>query len=221
MRQNLFDIIGPVMIGPSSSHSAGAQRLGLIARAILGRDPESAEFLLHGSFAATGIGHGTPQAMMAGVLGLALDAPEVKNSLAAAKARGIQFSFRPADLGVNHHPNTARIILKQGGETLDLLGYSVGGGRIEVRELDGFKVHYGADAPALFIYHRDEPGVIAAVSSALSSLSINIATFASEREEKHGPALMQIEVDADVPAAALAELGRLTGVTRTRYLPGF
>ena len=78
MRQNLFDVIGPVMIGPSSSHSAGAQRLGLIARAILGRDPEAAEFLLHGSFAATGIGHGTPQAMMAGVLGLALDAPEVK-----------------------------------------------------------------------------------------------------------------------------------------------
>src|SRR6185369_1963482 len=119
MRQNLFDIIGPVMIGPSSSHSAGAQRLGLIARAILHGDPSRAEFLLHGSFAATGIGHGTPQALMAGVLGLPLDSQQVKSALALAKEKGIPFSFRPADLGVNHHPNTARIRLEKDGATLD------------------------------------------------------------------------------------------------------
>ncbi len=208
------------MIGPSSSHSAGAQRLGLIARAILGGDPERADFLLHGSFASTGIGHGTPQALMAGVLGLALDEPEVKNSLRRAKEKKVAFSFRPADLGVNHHPNTARITLSRGGESLDLLGYSIGGGRIEVRELDGFPVNYRADAPALFIYHRDRPGVIAAATAALSGLGVNIAAFRSERAEKGGDALMQIEVDAAVPPAALEKLAALPAVQKTRYLAG-
>ena len=220
MSHNLFDVIGPVMIGPSSSHSAGAQRLGLVARAILGGDPARAEFLLHGSFAATGIGHGSPQALMAGVLGFALDEPAVKNSLRIAKERGIAFGFRPAELGVNHHPNTAHITLTRGDEKLELLGYSIGGGRIEVRELDGFPVHYRADAPALFIYHQDRPGVIASVTSALSGLGVNIGSFRSERQERGGEALMQIEVDAGVPAAILAKLAELPSVRKTRYLAG-
>lgn len=218
MRQNLFDIIGPVMIGPSSSHSAGAQRLGLIARAILHGDPSRAEFLLHGSFAATGIGHGTPQALMAGVLGLPLDSQQVKSALALAKEKGIPFSFRPTDLGVNHHPNTARILLEKDGATLDLLGYSLGGGRVELRELDGFRVSYFAEAPALFIYHRDQPGVIAAVTAALSELGINIATFLSERQARGGEALMQIESDVAIPEMALARLAQVAGVQKIRYI---
>ncbi|MGH7444240.1 MAG: serine dehydratase beta chain, partial [Longimicrobiales bacterium] len=132
---SLFDILGPVMVGPSSSHTAGACRLGLMARAILGGTPTRAHIRLHGSFAATGDGHGTKRAIVGGLIGLPPDDLRLREAFAEAEDAGLEWSFENVDLGEEAHPNTVVIDLERDGESVEVRGASIGGGRIEVTEL--------------------------------------------------------------------------------------
>jgi L-serine dehydratase len=202
----LFDILGPVMVGPSSSHTAGACRLGLIARAILGSTPDHARIGLHGSFAATGEGHGTQRAMVGGLLGLAPDDLRLRRAFEEAEEAGLVYTFHPVDLGDDAHPNTAVLEVRAGDETVTIRGASIGGGRVEVTAIDEFPVALGGDYHTLVLAAHDRPGTIAAISSVFADAGINLATMRVDRTGRHKEALMTIEVDAPISDDALARM---------------
>jgi L-serine dehydratase len=216
---SLFDILGPTMVGPSSSHTAGACRLGLIARAVAGRSPERARIQLHGSFAATGEGHGTQRAIVGGLIGLAPDDLRLREAYDEARAAGLEWSFEEIDLGEDAHPNTAIFHLEVGGETLVVQGASLGGGRVEVSEIDGFPVALGGDYHTLVLLAHDEPGTIAAVATILSAHHINLATMRVDRTGRHQDALMTIEADEPVGDAALAAIRSFPWLRWARAVP--
>jgi L-serine dehydratase len=203
---SLFDIIGPVMIGPSSSHTAGACRLGLMARAIFGGTPSHARIGLHGSFAATGEGHGTHRAIVGGLIGLAPDDLRLRRAYEEAKAAGLEWTFEEVDLGEDAHPNTALFDLVRDGEKVHVRGASIGGGRVEVTEIDGFPVALGGDYHTLVVLARDEPGTIMTITGLCAAQRINLATMRVDRTGRHKDALMTIEADAAIPDDVLDEL---------------
>jgi L-serine dehydratase len=203
---SLFDILGPVMVGPSSSHTAGACRLALMARAIMGGMPEHARIMLHGSFAKTGEGHGTHRALVGGLAGIAPDDLRLRHAYDEARSAGLVWDFEDVDLGEDAHPNTAIFELKRGAETVVIRGASIGGGRIEVTEIDGFPVALGGDYHTLVILARDEPGTIMTITGLCASQGINLATMRVDRTGRRKDALMTIEADAPVPDLVLDEL---------------
>ena len=214
---NIFDILGPVMVGPSSSHTAGAVRIGLIARRLLGGQPATAKITLSGSFAATGTGHGTDRALVAGLLGMKPDDIRIPDSFALAVEQGLAFTFDKTELK-EAHPNTAILQLSTaGGRELEVQASSLGGGRIMVNKLDGINVNFNGDSPTLIVHNLDQPGHVAEVTSMLSHKSVNIATMQLYRNHRGGYAVMVIETDQDIPAEALRWLSRLEGVIKVTY----
>ncbi len=219
-QRSLFEIIGPVMVGPSSSHTAGACRLGGLARAILGGTPCAARLTLHGSFAKTGRGHGTDRALVAGLLGYAPDDVRLKDALELAEEEGLAaLAIDEADLG-DVHPNTARLELTdaQGREWV-VQGSSLGGGDVEVTLVDDFPVQLTGELPALVVVHHDQPGVVAAVTARLAADVINIAGMQVSRERRGARALMVIETDEPVPDEVATSLAALEGVAEVRRVP--
>ena len=217
---NLFDILGPVMVGPSSSHTAGAVRIGRMARALLGQEPVRAELLLHGSFASTGEGHGTHQALIAGLLGLAPDDSRVPGSFELAKERGLAFTFGSRTLR-DVHPNSALIRLEgaQGGK-LEVGASSLGGGRIRVFQVDGLDTSFSGELPTLVVHNTDQPGCVSQVTGVLANRGLNVATLQLNRGGRGGSAVMVIECDQPIPQEAAQELRALPGILRvTRYTP--
>ena len=215
---NIFDILGPVMGGPSSSHTAGAVRIGLIARRLLGGQPATAKITLSGSFAATGTGNGTDRALVAGLLGMKPDDIRIPDSFALAVEQGLAFTFDKTELK-EAHPNTAILQLSTaGGRELEVQASSLGGGRIMVNKLDGINVNFNGDSPTLIVHNLDQPGHVAEVTSMLSHKSVNIATMQLYRNHRGGYAVMVIETDQDIPAEALRWLSRLEGVIKVTYL---
>jgi L-serine dehydratase len=202
----LFDILGPVMVGPSSSHTAGACRLGLMARAILGGSPEEAVVRLHGSFAATGEGHGTHRAIVGGLIGLSPDDLRLRRAYEEAEAAGLRWTFESVQLGEDAHPNTAIFEVRSGESRTTLRGASVGGGRIEVTEVDGFPVALGGDYHTLVLLAHDEPGTIATVAGLFARADVNLATMRVDRTGRNKDALMTIEVDEPISDETLDEL---------------
>lgn len=200
---SLFDILGPTMVGPSSSHTAGACRLGLMARAIVGGTPERARIGLHGSFAATGEGHGTHRALVGGMVGLAPDDLRLRRAYDEAEAAGMTWSFEETDLGEDAHPNSAILSVERAGDEVTLRGASVGGGRIEVTEVDGFAVALGGDYHTLVLLAHDEPGTIAAVAGILAEQGVNLATMRVDRTGRNKDALMTIEADEPIADSVL------------------
>lgn len=195
---NVLDIIGPVMIGPSSSHTAGAARIGGVARALLGSQPVEARIELHGSFARTGRGHGTQKALVGGLLGFAPDDTRLRDALTLAEQQGMAVTFAAVDLP-DAHPNTARLHLRAAdGRTLELQGSSVGGGSIRITAMDGMEVLLTGESPTLIVVHRDEPGAIAAVTEALAGRRLNISGFRLNRQRRGGTAVMVLELDGAV-----------------------
>jgi L-serine dehydratase len=203
---SLFDILGPVMVGPSSSHTAGACRLGLMARAILGATPERARIQLHGSFAATGEGHGTHRALVGGLVGIEPDDLRLRQGYEEAGRAGLEWEFETIDLGEDAHPNTVIFHIARGDETTVIRGASIGGGRIEVSEIDGFPVALGGDYHTLVLMAHDEPGTIATVAGVFSEQGVNLATMRVDRTGRHQDALMTIEADQPLPAEALRQI---------------
>lgn len=192
---NVFDILGPVMIGPSSSHTAGAARLGRIARELLGTEPVKAEIRLHGSFARTYKGHGTDRALAAGILGMGTDDPGLRDALITAKERGLSISFQTVELD-DAHPNTAWIILEGSqGQKVSMIGSSIGGGNILVTKLNGMDVYITGEKETLIVCHKDVPGIIAQVSEVAALAGANICNFRLSRQERGGEAVMTIELD--------------------------
>ena len=214
----LFDILGPVMVGPSSSHTAGACRLGLLARAILGDTPEEATIRLHGSFAATGEGHGTQRAILGGLLGLAPDDLRLRTAYDEAEAAGLSYRFEEVDLGEEAHPNTAVFDVRKGDERVTVRGASVGGGRVEVTEIDEFPVALGGDYDTLVLVAHDQPGTIAAISAVFAEDGVNLATMRVDRTGRHKEALMTLEVDHAISDHALEEIRSFDWVLRARRI---
>lgn len=206
MLVSLFDILGPVMVGPSSSHTAGACRLGLMARAILGGNPSHALIQLHGSFAATGEGHGTHRALVGGLVGLPPDDMRLRDAFAEAMSAGLRWEFATIDLGEEAHPNSAVLTLKRADDEVTIRGASIGGGRVEVTQIDDFPVLLTGAYHTLVVTAQDQPGTIAAISGVLSKHGINMATMRVDRTGRRKDALMTIEADEPVSDEALAEI---------------
>ena len=208
---SVFDIIGPRMTGPSSSHTAGAVRLAHIARHIAGQDVAEAAFTLYGSFAETGKGHGTDKALVAGVLGMEPDDVRIKEAYAVAREQGVRISVTFSDEPAKH-PNTARIeITGSGGQVTEIIGESVGGGNIRISEINGLEVEFSGEYPTLVIQHNDQPGVIAEVSHVLAQLNVNIAFMRVFRHGKGEDAYMTIETDQPVTPEMQAMIRQLCG----------
>lgn len=194
----VFDIVGPIMIGPSSSHTAGAVRIGKYAYSILGERPIKARIGFSGSFAKTYRGHGTDKAIIAGLLGMDTDDERIRNSLEIAKEEGLAYTFEILELdGV--HPNTVDIELEgESGRIVNVRGSSIGGGNILMNKINGADVLISGKSAALIITHLDIPGMVAKVSNVLGNSGININKFSLNREEKGGIAIMTIEIDGGI-----------------------
>ena len=202
----LFDIIGPRMIGPSSSHTAGAARIGIIAGKLLGEDVKKAKIVLYESFATTGRGHGTDRAIVGGLLGFSPEDERLKNSFEIARDKGldIQFEF---SMGEAIHPNTARIeAIGKSGEKVEVLGISVGGGNIEIIEVNGMQVSFNCEYPTLLVFHTDVPGVISKITAVLMEEGINIAFMKVFRTSRNDDASMVIETDENVPRELIPKI---------------
>jgi L-serine dehydratase len=197
---SLLDIIGPVMVGPSSSHTAGACRLGLLARCLVGGTPQRARIELHGSFARTGEGHGTDKAIVAGLMGFRPDDERIRNALEIAEREGLQYAFEKTKLGEEDkvHPNSVRITLERGDRHSVMLGSSLGAGRILVTGIDGFPVEVSGAYHTIVLVAEDVRGSIARIATILAEDGLNIATLKLTRKERGGDAFMVIELD-EVP----------------------
>ena len=215
---NIFDILGPVMVGPSSSHTAGAVRIGLVGRQLFGQQPDKAVVYLHGSFAATGKGHGTDRALIAGLLAMRPDDLGIPDSFEIAKERGMDFVIEPRELR-DAHPNTARIMMEaDNGKKLEIQAYSIGGGRIRVSMLDGMDVNFSGETHTLIVRNQDQPGCITDVSTVLNLCGINIATMQVFRARRGGSAVMVVETDQVVPESAIEMLERRQGILKVTFL---
>ncbi|MDP5276500.1 L-serine ammonia-lyase, iron-sulfur-dependent subunit beta [Chengkuizengella axinellae] len=209
--KSVFDIIGPVMIGPSSSHTAGAARIGKVARSLFGREPKWISISFYGSFAKTYKGHGTDVAIIGGILDFDTFDERIKSSLGIAHQSGIQITFHEED-AVTDHPNTARVKIGDDQGDLELVGVSIGGGKIEITELNGFELKLSGNHPAILIAHNDKFGAIAAVANLLAKHQINIGHMEVSRKEKGKLALMTIEVDQNIDDSVLNDISILPNI---------
>lgn len=193
--RSVFDIIGPVMVGPSSSHTAGAVRIGKIVRSIFGELPEQVEIHLYESFAKTYKGHGTDIALVGGLLGMDTDNEDLPDAPRIAYEQGMEISYVPHPQEPSAHPNTARLIVKKGKRSMTVTGLSIGGGMIKVTELNGFDISVSAGVPTFVIIQKDIPGIIAKVSKIFAEHDVNVAKMNVTREAKGEKAIMILEVD--------------------------
>jgi L-serine dehydratase len=192
---SLLDIIGPVMVGPSSSHTAGACRLGLLARGLVGGTPERAKIELHGSFARTGEGHGTDKAIVAGLMGFRPDDDRIRTALEIAEREGLQYRFEKTTIDAEAHPNTVRITVERGDRSAEMIGSSLGAGRVLVTQIDGYPVEVSGSFHTIVLVAEDIKGSVARIATLLAEHGLNIATLRLTRKKKGGDAFMVIELD--------------------------
>lgn len=215
----VFDVIGPVMIGPSSSHTAGAAKLGRLARQLLAETPVSAVFTLYGSLAATFRGHGTDLALIGGVLGFGPDDERIRQAKSLAAVDGLTYSFQAVqDTSALLHPNMVGIALRGTNRSVHLIGASIGGGKVEVLELDGFPVSLKGEEHTLVISSWDRPGVITGISALLMQAGANIGNMAVSRAGRGQAVVMCIEVDMLLPSNVLTALSHIPGVSQAIWL---
>lgn len=215
---DVFDIIGPVMVGPSSSHTAGAVKIGYVSRQLLGEEPVVVSIGLCGSFWATGKGHGTDRALAAGLMGFHADDERIPQSLEIARKKEIKIHFYKAE-GRHTHPNTAILTMEgKSGRKLEVIACSLGGGRIRICEIDGLEANFCGEYPTLVVHNLDQPGHVTEVTSMLAHKSVNIATMQLYRDSRGGNAVMVIECDQEVPAESIEWLAHLEGILKVTYL---
>ena len=215
---DLFDIIGPVMIGPSSSHTAGAARIGKLTRMLLGSAPVQAKIGLWGSFQKTYKGHGTDKALIGGLLGMEVDDPRLRDSLTCAERAGLRVSFYNAKLR-GAHPNTVVLdVTGDDGRSVNVQAASVGGGEIMIRSIDGMETGISGHADTLVITYRDVPGMIAAITGEVAASRLNIATMRVFRRDVGGEALVSLEIDSAANQALIDRLTALKDVAHVAYL---
>ncbi|MCU1347211.1 MAG: L-serine dehydratase subunit beta [Acidobacteria bacterium] len=214
---SILDVMGPVMVGPSSSHTAGTARLGRVAREILDEDPTDVRFVLHPPLAATYRGHGSDFALVGGSIGLNVDDPRIPEALRIAETMGVNVEFTEEDLG-DVHPNTVRIESRGPTREVEITGSSIGGGVIEVFKINGFTARFKGDSPTLLLFYRDRPGMISEVTRIIADEGVNIASLACSRKQRGKDAFMQIDVDSPMSQEGLASVRSVPDMVEARYL---
>jgi len=218
MAVSVFDIIGPVMVGPSSSHTAGAAKLGSIARRVCSSNIKKVDFFLHGSFAETCRGHGTGKALLGGILGMKVSDERIRDSFRYAGEKGMEFAFHTADLG-DVHPNTVKFIMHcDDGSRNELVGSSIGGGEVRVTSVNNIHIEFSEQYPTIIIVHKDKPGIISLVTSIFASHNINIAFLKVFRQARGSEASMVIETDQQVSNAMLEEISTVAGTMKLIFI---
>ncbi|MDQ0215086.1 L-serine dehydratase [Oikeobacillus pervagus] len=211
--KSVFDIIGPIMIGPSSSHTAGAARIGRLARSIFGREPKWAKIALYGSFAKTYKGHGTDIAIIGGLLDFDTFDERIRDAINISQKKGMEIEFIEEE-AIPDHPNTAKITLGDEKGEMELVGVSIGGGKIEITELNGFELKLSGIHPAILVVHNDRSGAIAKVANILAENDLNIGHMEVSRKEKGKMALMVIEVDQAVGESVMKQIEALPNILK-------
>ncbi|MFR3728813.1 L-serine ammonia-lyase, iron-sulfur-dependent subunit beta [Lacrimispora sp.] len=215
---NVFDIVGPVMIGPSSSHTAGAARIGKTAAMLLGAPVAKADILFHGSFAKTYRGHGTDKAIVGGILKMDPWDSGIRTSMETAEKQGISINFRTGTLE-NAHPNTALVtLISPKGKTITVQGSSIGGGNIVITRVNDMEVYFTGQKTTLIVMHQDVPGIIAHVTNLVAAGNANICNFRLNRQEKGGLAIMTLEMDSDFDDALVSQIKSIPFVYNTILL---
>ncbi|MEA2568721.1 MAG: L-serine dehydratase [Acidobacteriota bacterium] len=209
--------MGPVMVGPSSSHTAGTARLGRVAREILDDDPLFVRFVLHPPLAATYRGHGSDFALVGGSIGLNVDDPRIPEAIRIAEQMGVEIEFAEEDMG-EVHPNTVRVEIRGKSRSVQITGSSIGGGVIDVFNINGFSAHFKGDSPTLLLFYRDRPGMISEITGIIADEGINIASLACSRKQRGKDAFMQIDVDSPMSTEALARICSTPDVAEAKYL---
>ena len=214
----VFDILGPIMIGPSSSHTAGAARLGKVARIIAGDDVVEVTFLLHGSFGKTYKGHGTDRALVAGIMGMEPSDERLRDSLEIAMEKGIKITFKDVDLG-DYHPNTVKFLMKlKNCKEAEVIGCSIGGGNIEIVEINGNQVKFTGTYSTIITSHKDIPGTVAKVTNILYDSGVNIAFLTLGRSQKGKNATMTFELDGKISEDLIEEIKKVNGIEKVIYI---
>ncbi|MFR0708219.1 MAG: L-serine ammonia-lyase, iron-sulfur-dependent subunit beta, partial [Eggerthella lenta] len=217
----LTDVIGPIMVGPSSSHTAGALRIAYMARRLCLAEPKTVEFRLLGSFAHTLTGHGTDKALVAGMLGLATDDLRIRDSFDLAREAGLAFSFVTLPDAEYDHPNTIDVrIVDAAGNAMDVRGESIGGGAAVIRKIDDIDVRITGESASIVVRQRDEKGVLAHIAQSISDEGVNIATTRMYRERKGDTAYTVLETDQAVGAEAKAAIEDHPAIYDVRIIPG-
>lgn len=215
---NIFEILGPVMVGPSSSHTAGAVRIGYVCRKLMGEKIVTADIELYGSFLLTGKGHGTPQAIVAGLLGMTPDDARIPNSFEIAKAQGLKFTIGEAKLK-EAHPNSVLLKLTgESGKELEIIGESLGGSIINIAQIDGLPANISGDYPTLIASNMDVPGMVAKVSKVLFNARINIAQMHLYRASRGKNSVLIAECDQEIESKTLNDIRDLDGIMKVSYL---
>lgn len=215
-QKTLFDVIGPVIIGPSSSHTAGAVRIGYLAGKIFGEIPQKVKFRLYNSFAKTGKGHGTDKGLLGGVLGLDVDNENIKKAFDYARKLNVQYEFEYAN-DHNRHPNSVDIHL-EGSYKMDITGVSLGAGEVCITKINGYKFNINGDYDTLVLIYKDKPGMVYKVTALLQSYNLNIATMHCDRNAKGQEASMGICIDGSLPESLLSSLAEIDGVYLIRNI---
>lgn len=218
-RSSVFDMIGPVMIGPSSSHTAGVVRIGRVARRVLGQQPTEAQITFYNSFARTYEGHGSDRAILAGLLDYKTDDVRIKQALELAKDAGLEYKFKSVGNASIYHPNTVKLELTAGERKVEVFGESLGGGIIRIPKLNGFTANFSANLHTLIITAKDVKGSVAFISNVLANDNCNIATMSVSRKGKHDLACLIIEMDSGIEHIVKQYLEHLDWVQEVLYIP--
>src|SRR5687768_1848569 len=218
-KSSVFDMIGPVMIGPSSSHTAGVVRIARTALKLFGGKPDEAEIIFYNSFARTYEGHGSDRAIIAGLLDFKTDDKRIKDSLELAGQAGLHYKFKSVGNASALHPNTIKLTLRKGDRTVEVLGESKGGGLINIAEVNGFKADFNASLHTLIITAGDVKGSIAFIADVLAHDDCNIATMSVSRKGKNDVACLVIEMDSGLKPVTLEYLRSLNWIKEVIYIP--
>ena len=218
-KSSVFDMIGPVMIGPSSSHTAGVVRIARTALKLLGGRPDEAEIIFYNSFARTYEGHGSDRAIIAGLLDYKTDDKRIKDALEIAEKEKLNYKFKSVGNASALHPNTIRLFLKRGDRKLEVVGESKGGGLINIAEVNGFKADISASLHSLIITAADVKGSVAFIADVVAHDDCNIATMSVSRKGKNDVACLVIEMDSGLKPVTLEYIRSLSWVKDVIYIP--
>lgn len=218
-KSSVFDMIGPVMIGPSSSHTAGVVRIARAAVRVLGGVPEEAEITFYNSFARTYEGHGSDRAILGGLMDFKTDDPKIKDAIELSKERGLKYKFKSIGNSSVHHPNTIKLNLIKGEKVIEVVGESLGGGVINIAEVDGFVANFSAQSHTLIVKAKDTAGAIAFIASVIAQEGSNIATMSVSRKGKHDTACHVIEMDSGIRPITTQYLQSIPWIKELIYIP--
>ena len=218
-KSSVFDMIGPVMIGPSSSHTAGVVRIGRVARRLLGGQPEEAVITFYNSFARTYEGHGSDRAIISGLLDFKTDDKRIRTALEEAKSANMSYTFKSIGNASTMHPNTVKLNIKAGDKQIEVIGESRGGGLVNIAEVNGFAANFTASAHTLIIFAKDVKGSIAFIANVISHDEVNIGTMSVSRKGKNDQACLVIEMDSGLRPISLDYLRGLSWVNELIYIP--